>query len=89
LPNAAIPIVTFLGFELGTVIGGAVVTETVFAWPGIGRLLVTAVSQRDLAVVQTIILLIAATLVLANLMVDIAYGWLDPRIRAGHALTAG
>jgi peptide/nickel transport system permease protein len=81
LPNAAIPVITFLGFELGTLVGGAVVTETVFAWPGIGRLLVISVGQRDLPVVQTIILLIATTLVVANLLVDIAYGWLDPRIK--------
>lgn len=81
LPNAAIPVVTLLGFELGTVIAGAVVTETVFAWPGIGRLLVIAVGQRDLPVVQTIILLVAATLVIANLIVDVLYGWLDPRVK--------
>jgi peptide/nickel transport system permease protein len=81
LPNAAIPVVTLLGFELGTVIAGAVVTETVFAWPGIGRLLVLSVGQRDLPVVQTIILLVAATLILANLLVDLAYGWLDPRVK--------
>lgn len=82
MPNAAIPVVTFLGFELGLLIGGAVVVETVFAWPGIGRLLVISVGQRDLAVVQTIILLIALTMVLANLAVDLAYGWLDPRVKA-------
>jgi len=84
IPNAAIPIVTMLGFELGLVIGGAVVTETVFAWPGVGRLLVVSVGQRDLAVVQTIILLIAATMVASNLLVDIAYGWLDPRVNASR-----
>lgn len=83
LPNAAIPVVTFLGFEIGAVIGGGVVTETIFAWPGIGRLLVLSVGQRDLAVVQTIVLMIAATMVTANLLVDLAYGWLDPRIRSG------
>lgn len=82
LPNAAIPVVTFLGFELGSLIGGAVVTEFVFAWPGVGRLLVVSVGQRDLAVVQALILLIAFTMVTANLLVDLAYGWLDPRVRA-------
>ena len=82
LPNAAIPIVTFLGFELGTVIAGAVVTESVFAWPGLGRLLVTSVAQRDLPVVQTIILLVSATLVASNLLVDLLYGWLDPRVKS-------
>lgn len=82
-PNAAIPVVTFLGFEIGAMIGGGVVTETIFAWPGLGRLLVQAVGQRDLAVVQTIVLMIAATMVCANLLVDLAYGWLDPRVRVG------
>lgn len=81
LPNAAIPVVTLLGFELGTVIAGAVVTETVFAWPGIGRLLVISVGQRDLPVVQTIILIVVGTLVFANLLVDLLYGWLDPRVK--------
>jgi len=57
------------------------VTETVFAWPGVGRLLVSAVSGRDLAVVQAIVLLVAATMVTANYLVDLAYGLLDPRIR--------
>ncbi|MEN2977680.1 ABC transporter permease (plasmid) [Tistrella bauzanensis] len=86
LPNAAIPTVTLLGFLLGGLIAGAVVVETVFAWPGIGRLMVTAVANRDLAVVQTILLLAGATMVAANLAIDLAYGWLDPRIRrAGGA----
>lgn len=83
LPNAAIPVVTFLGFEIGALIGGGVVTETIFAWPGLGRLLVQSVAQRDLAVVQAIVLLIAATMVCANLVVDLVYGWLDPRVRVG------
>jgi peptide/nickel transport system permease protein len=68
---------------VGTLIAGAVVVESVFAWPGIGRLLVSAVSNRDLAVVQAILLLVAATMVTANIVVDIAYGWLDPRLRRG------
>lgn len=82
-PNAAIPIVTIIGLNLGQLIAGAIVVETVFAWPGVGRLLVTAVSQRDLAVVQGLVLVIAATMVLANLAVDLTYGLLDPRIRKG------
>jgi peptide/nickel transport system permease protein len=81
LPNAAIPVVTVVGFQLGGLIGGALVTETVFAWPGVGRLLVSAVQGRDLAVVQAIVLLVAATMVAANYLVDLAYGLLDPRIR--------
>ena len=81
LPNAAIPVVTVVGFQIGGLIGGALVTETVFAWPGVGRLLVSAVSGRDLAVVQAIVLLVAVTMVTANYLVDLAYGLLDPRIR--------
>jgi peptide/nickel transport system permease protein len=81
LPNAAIPVVTIVGLNLGELIAGAIVVETVFAWPGIGRLLVSAVSARDLAVVQALTLLIATTMVLANLAVDLVYGILDPRIR--------
>lgn len=85
LPNAAIPVVTVLGFRLGDLVAGSIVTETVFAWPGVGRLLVTAVSGRDLAMVQGILLMTALTMVLANLLVDLAYGWIDPRIRASTA----
>jgi len=81
LPNTAIPLVTIGGFFVGSLIAGAVVTETVFAWPGVGRLLVTSVANRDLPVVQVIIILIAASMVTTNLLVDLAYGWLDPRIR--------
>jgi len=80
VPNAAIPVITVLGLRLGGIVAGAVVVETVFAWPGVGQLLVTAVGQRDLAVVQTIVLLVALTMVLVNFLVDVAYGWLDPRM---------
>ena len=83
LPNAAIPTVTIVGFMVGTLIAGAVVVESVFSWPGVGRLLVVAVSHRDLAVVQCILLLVAATMVAANLAVDVLYGLLDPRLRQG------
>ena len=81
LPNAAIPIVTITGFFVGTLIAGGVITENVFAWPGVGRLLVDSVANRDMAVVQVIIMLIAASMVITNLTIDLAYGWLDPRIR--------
>jgi peptide/nickel transport system permease protein len=84
LPNAAIPVVTILGLNLGALIGGAIVVETVFAWPGVGRLLVSAVTARDLAVVQGLVLLLAVTMVAANLTVDLLYGVLDPRIRTGR-----
>ncbi|TFF23127.1 ABC transporter permease [Jiella endophytica] len=80
LPNAGIPIVTVVGLRLGALIGAAVVVEPVFAWPGVGQLLVSAVAFRDLAIVQTIVLLIAFTMVVVNFLVDLTYGWLDPRI---------
>lgn len=83
LPNAAIPTVTIVGFMVGSLIAGAVVVESVFSWPGVGRLLVVAVSNRDLAVVQCILLLVAITMVSANLIVDLLYGVLDPRLRSG------
>jgi peptide/nickel transport system permease protein len=82
LPNAAIPTVTIVGFMVGSLVAGAVVVESVFSWPGIGRLLVSAVSNRDLAVVQALLMVIACWMVAANLVVDLAYGWLDPRVRA-------
>jgi peptide/nickel transport system permease protein len=87
LPNAAVPIVTIVGFMVGSLIAGAVVVESIFSWPGIGRLLVVSVTNRDLAVVQCILLIIAVAMVLSNLVVDLLYGWLDPRLRshaAGH-----
>jgi peptide/nickel transport system permease protein len=85
LPNAAIPTVTIIGFMVGTLIAGAVVVESVFSWPGVGRLLVVAVANRDLAVVQCILLLVAATMVASNLTVDFLYGLLDPRLRGARA----
>ncbi|HWX46454.1 MAG TPA: ABC transporter permease [Roseomonas sp.] len=83
LPNAAIPTVTIIGFMVGSLLAGAVVVESVFSWPGVGRLLVVAVANRDLAVVQCILLLVAATMITANLVVDLLYGVLDPRLRLG------
>ncbi|MBN8188104.1 MAG: ABC transporter permease [Salipiger thiooxidans] len=85
LPNAAVPIVTIVGFMVGSLVAGAVVTETIFSWPGIGRLLIVSVSNRDLAVVQCILLMIAAVMVVSNLIVDLLYGWLDPRLRTQAA----
>ncbi len=81
LPNASIPIVTIGGIYVGRQIAAATITENVFAWPGIGKLLVTSVQNRDLAVVQCIVILVGVTMVVANLLVDIAYGYLDPRTR--------
>jgi peptide/nickel transport system permease protein len=83
LPNAAIPVITILGFKVGELLGGAIITETVFAWPGLGRLLTSAVASRDLAVVQCIMIILAITMVVANMLTDLAYGWLDPRVRVG------
>ena len=73
--------VTVLGFKIGGLISGSLITESIFAWPGVGRLLVTSVTARDLAIVQALIMLVAFTMVTANLLIDLAYGWLDPRIR--------
>jgi peptide/nickel transport system permease protein len=81
LKNAAIPIVTIVGIELGTLLGGSVITETIFAWPGVGRLSVQAIYNRDYPVVQAAVFLLASTFVLVNLVVDILYTYLDPRIR--------
>jgi peptide/nickel transport system permease protein len=83
LKNAAIPIVTITGLQFGTLLGGAVVTETVFSWPGIGRLAVQSIYTRDYAVVQCTVFLAALMFVVINFMVDLVYGVLDPRVRAG------
>ena len=85
LPNASIPILTIFGFMFGGMISGAIITESVFAWPGIGRLFVSSVANRDIPVVQVIVFLAGAAMVATNLVVDIAYGWLDPRIRLGRS----
>ena len=79
--NSLIPIVTVLGLRFGAVLTGTVITETIFAWPGVGRLLIQSISARDYPAVQGCILLIAVTYVSMNLLVDLAYGFLDPRIR--------
>jgi peptide/nickel transport system permease protein len=79
--NSLVPIVTVLGLQFGAVLTGAVITETIFAWPGVGRLLVQSISFRDYPLVQGCILLIAATYVAMNLLTDVVYGLLDPRIR--------
>ena len=83
LPNAAIPTITIVGFMIGTLMAGSIITETIFAWPGVGRLLISSVTARDLAIVQTGVMMIAVTMIVANLLVDIAYFVIDPRIRLG------
>jgi peptide/nickel transport system permease protein len=79
--NAMLPVVTILGIQLATMFSGTVITETIFAVPGIGRLLVDSILSRDYPVVQAVVLFISLMVVIANLAVDISYGFLDPRIR--------
>ena len=79
--NSLIPIVTILGLQFGAVLTGTVITETIFAWPGVGRLLVESINFRDYPLVQGCILLIAVTYVMVNLLTDLVYGLLDPRSR--------
>ena len=81
LKNAAIPIVTIVGLQLGTMLGGAVITETIFAWPGIGSLSIQAIYNRDLPLVQASVIVVSVLFIVVNLAVDIAYAYLDPRIR--------
>ena len=81
LRNALIPIITLLGLSFGSMLSGAVIVETVFGWPGVGRYLVTGISNRDFPVVQGVVLVIAVGFVLANLITDLVYGFVDPRIR--------
>ena len=81
LRNAAIPVITILGLQIGHLLSGAVITETVFAWPGMGRLLVQAIQFRDFPVIQVAVLFLALTVAVINLLVDLSYAWLDPRIK--------
>ena len=81
LRNAAIPIVTLLGLQFAQLLGGAVVTETIFAWPGVGRLVVEAIFNRDFPLVQGVVLVVSLIFVVVSLLIDIAYALLDPRVR--------
>jgi peptide/nickel transport system permease protein len=83
LRNAFIPVVTVIGLNVGSLLGGAILTETIFAWPGVGRLVVDAIFARDYPLVQGAVLVIAIVFVLVNLVVDLSYAYLDPRIRYG------
>jgi len=83
LPNALIPVVTVIGLQVGTLLGGAVLAETIFAWPGIGRLLIQAISQRDYPLVQGIVMVTALAVSVINLVVDLLYGAINPRVRYG------
>jgi peptide/nickel transport system permease protein len=82
LRNAMIPIVTLVGLQFGALLAGAIVTETIFSWPGVGRLTISAISNRDYALVQGCILAVGLTYVLVNLATDVLYAVLNPRIRA-------
>jgi ABC-type dipeptide/oligopeptide/nickel transport system permease component len=79
--NSVVPVVTVIALELGTVLGGAVITETIFSWPGVGRLMVDSISERDFPVVQAGVFVIAVVFVAINVVVDVLYAYLDPRIR--------
>jgi ABC-type dipeptide/oligopeptide/nickel transport system permease component len=79
--NMAIPLVTIIGLQFGTLLGGAIVVETVFSWPGVGTAAVTAIGARDYSLVQAVVLLVSAFFVFINLVVDLLYAWIDPRIR--------
>ena len=81
LPNALVPIVTVVGLQFGALLAGAIVTETIFSWPGLGRLVVQAISNRDYALVQGCLLLIGLTYILVNLLTDVVYRWVNPRMR--------
>jgi peptide/nickel transport system permease protein len=81
LPNALVPIITVVGLQFGALLAGAIVTETIFSWPGLGRLTVSAISNRDYALVQGCLLSIGLTYVLVNLLTDVVYSWVNPRMR--------
>jgi peptide/nickel transport system permease protein len=80
LPNALIPVVTVLGLQFGYMLGGSIITETIFSWPGMGRMLVVAVNQRDVMIVQGVLIVFATSFVLVNLIVDFVYALIDPKI---------
>ena len=83
-PNAALPILTIIGLQLGALLGGAVITEIIFAWPGIGQLLIEGIQRRDYPVVQTCVLLVSFIYVVVNMLTDVAYSYADPRINFGR-----
>ncbi|WP_096185668.1 nickel ABC transporter permease [Evansella halocellulosilytica] len=83
LRNALIPTITFLGIQFGSLLGGTVIIEQVFSWPGIGRMIIDAINQRDYPVIQGGVIILALLMVLVNLIVDISYSFIDPRIKAG------
>ena len=88
LRNAMLPVVTVIGLDLGVLLGGAVITETIFAWPGVGRLVLSAIQGKDYPLIQGVVLVSALGYVLTNLLVDLSYSALDPRIRHREAAKA-
>ena len=84
LKNGLIPVVTLIGLQIGALIEGAIITESIFLWPGVGRLVVDSIGGRDYPVVQAVVLLSAISYMVSTLLVDILYGWLDPRISFGR-----
>lgn len=85
LRNASIPVVTLLGLEVAALLGGAVITETIFAWPGLGQLTVQAIQARDFPVVQAIVIFVAVVYIAVNLVTDMLYAVIDPRVRLTNA----
>jgi dipeptide transport system permease protein len=83
LRNAMIPVITTIGLQIGVLMAGAILTETIFSWPGIGKWLIDSISRRDYPSVQGGLLLIAVIIMVVNLVVDLLYGWINPRIRHG------
>jgi peptide/nickel transport system permease protein len=81
LRNALIPLVTVMGLQLGSILGGTIIVEQIFAWPGVGRLAINAVTSRDYPIIQAVVLFVSVIFVVMNLLVDLLYGFLDPRIR--------
>jgi len=81
LKNALIPVVTVIALSLPSLLAGAIVTETIFAWPGMGRLFINALTQSDLALLMGYLLLVAFLVVFSNLLADVVYAWLDPRVK--------
>ncbi|WP_405781800.1 ABC transporter permease [Streptomyces sp. NBC_00859] len=84
LRNASLPVITVVGLEVGSLLGGAILTEQVFSWPGVGQLTIEAISKRDFPLVQATVLFFAATFVVVNLLVDLSYSFLDPRVRSSR-----
>ena len=83
LPNALLPIVTVIGSQIGFMFAGSVLVETVFAWPGLGRLLLSAILARDYAIITAMLLMLSVAIIVMNLITDLVYSFLDPRVRHG------